>query len=260
VLGSDVAGVVVALGEGVTSFAVGDRVFGFDDARWGGHAELAVQRVDRGLAVIPDGTSFAEAVSTVEGTHYADAFLRSLRLGPRHRVLVNGATGAIGVAATQLVKRTGAHVTAVCEGEHAELVRSLGADVVIDRTREDFTRSNETYDVVLDAVGKSSFWRCKRLLVPKGTYVSSDLGPKSSNPLLALVTPWFGGRRVRFPIPGKPTPEEFRRLAGLLADGGIKPVIDRRYALDEIPDAYRYVESGRKIGTVVIDLERATSG
>ncbi|MGZ8579527.1 MAG: NAD(P)-dependent alcohol dehydrogenase, partial [Actinomycetota bacterium] len=172
-------------------------------------------------------------------------------------VLVNGATGAIGSAAVQLLKHLGANVTAVCDTEHLELVRALGADRVIDYREEDFTLDGQTYDVVLDAVGKSSFGRCKRLLKPGGIYSSSDLGPLSLNPLLALVTPLFGGKRVMFPIPPKFDQELATWFKRLLASGDFRPVIDRRYPLDQIVEAYRYVETGQKIGNVVITVDPA---
>jgi NADPH:quinone reductase-like Zn-dependent oxidoreductase len=126
---------------------------------------------------------------------------------------------------------------------------------VVDYTAEDFTRDAQTYDVVLDAVGKSSFARCRRLLRPRGTYVSSDLGPLSQNPVLALVTPLFGGRKVRFPIPVQRDPAAvMRQLRDLLASGAFRPLVDRRYPLDQIVEAYRYVEGGQKVGSVVITV------
>jgi len=155
------------------------------------------------------------------------------------------------------VKRLGAEVTAVCNTEHVELVRGLGADRVIDYTAEDFTKDERTYDVVLDAVGKSSFGRCKRLLKPRGIYLSSDLGRLSQNPILALITPLLGGRRVMFPIP-RDNQEMVRYFKDLIASGAFKPVIDRRYPLDQIVEAYRYVETGQKIGNVVISVDPST--
>jgi NADPH:quinone reductase-like Zn-dependent oxidoreductase len=172
-------------------------------------------------------------------------------------VLVNGATGAIGSAGVQLLKRLGAIVTAVCATEHVELVRGLGADRVIDYTAEDFTKDRQTYDVVFDAVGKSSFGRCKRLLKPGGIYLSTDLGPLSLNPILALITPLFGGKEVMFPIPPKHDQKEMRDLKEMIESGEFKPVIDRQYRLDQIVEAYRYVETGQKIGNVVISVDPA---
>ena len=173
-------------------------------------------------------------------------------------MLVNGATGAIGSAAVQLLKSLGAVVTAVCDTQNVELVRGLGADRVIDYTAEDFTKDEQAYDVVLDAVGKSSFGRCKRLLKPGGIYLSSDLGPLSQNPILALVTPLVGGKKVMFPIPPKYRQEEVTRFKGMMESGAFKPVIDRRYPLEQIVEAYRYVETGQKIGNVVISVSPAS--
>jgi NADPH:quinone reductase-like Zn-dependent oxidoreductase len=170
-------------------------------------------------------------------------------------VLINGATGAIGSAAVQLVKNLGASVTAVCGTPHVELVKALGADRVIDNTAEDFIKDEQTYDVVFDAVGKSSFGRCKRLLQPRGIYLSSDLGPLSQNPFLALTTPLFGGKKVMFPIPPRRDREGVRQFRNLIEAGTFAPVIDRRYPLDQIVEAYRYVETGQKIGNVVISVD-----
>ena len=149
-------------------------------------------------------------------------------------------------------------MTAVCDTKHLGLVTGLGADRVIDYTADDFTRDTQTYDVVLDAVGKSSFGRCKRLLKPHGIYVSGDFGPVAQNPILALITPLFGGKRVMFPIP-RDDQEMARYFKGLLESGAFKPVIDRRYRLDQIVEAYTYVETGQKIGNVVISMEASTS-
>jgi NADPH:quinone reductase-like Zn-dependent oxidoreductase len=152
------------------------------------------------------------------------------------------------------LKTLGANVTAVCDTEHLELVRGLGADRVIDYTADDFTKDEQRYDVVLDAVGKSSFGRCKRLLKPGGIYLSSDLGPLAQNPILALITPLLRGRRVGFPIP-RDDQEMARYFKGLLESGAFRPVIDRWYRLDQIVEAYTYVETGQKIGNVVISVE-----
>ena len=175
-------------------------------------------------------------------------------------MLINGATGAIGSAAVQLVKNLGATMTAVCGTPHVELVRALGADRVIDNTAEDFTKDEQTYDVVFDAVGKSSFGRCKRLLQPHGIYLSSDLGPLSQNPFLALITPLFGGKKVMFPIPPKHDQQGVRHFRELIESGTFTPVIDRRYRLDQIVEAYRYVETGQKVGNVVISVDPGSSG
>jgi NADPH:quinone reductase-like Zn-dependent oxidoreductase len=254
VLGNEFAGEVEAVGGEVTSFKAGDRVFGFNGDSFGAHAEYLVMAEDGPLATMPAGLTYEEAAPSTEGSHYARSAIRSAKVQRGQDVLVNGATGAIGSAAVQLLKALGANVTAVCDTANLELVRGLGAGRVIDYTAEDFTRDEQTYDVVLDAVGKSSFGRCRRLLRPGGTYLSTDLGPLSQNPLLALVTPLFGGRKVRFPLP-----RQDRRMVAyfkeLIESGAFRPVVDRRYPLDQIVEAYRYVETGQKLGNVVITVE-----
>jgi len=255
VLGNEFAGEVEAVGSGVTSFEVGDRVFGFNGTRFGAHAEYMAMPEDGLLATIPANLTYEEAVPSTEGSQYALSLIRNAKVQRGQDVLVNGATGAIGSAAVQLLKHLGAEVTAVCDTRNVELVKRLGADRVIDYTAEDFTKDEQTYDVVLDAVGKSSFGRCRRLLRPRGIYLSTDLGPLSQNPILALVTPLLGGRKVTFPIPKKPDREMARYFKELIESGAFKPVIDRRYPLDQIVEAYRYVETGQKIGNVVISVE-----
>jgi NADPH:quinone reductase-like Zn-dependent oxidoreductase len=253
VLGNEFAGVVEAVGGGVTTFEVGDRVFGFSGTSFGAHAEYLAIPEDGLIATMPADLTFEEAAPGTEGSQYALSMIRTAKVQGGQDVLVNGATGAIGSAAVQLLKSFGAHVTAVCGTENLELVKGLGADRVIDYTAEDFTKDEQRYDAVLDAVGKSSFGRCRRLLKPRGTYLSSDLGPLSQNPFLALVTPLFGGRKVRFPIPTqRDRAMVMRFLKELIESGAFMPLIDRRYPLDEIVEAYRYVETGQKLGNVVI--------
>jgi NADPH:quinone reductase-like Zn-dependent oxidoreductase len=257
ILGSEFAGVVESVGVAVTSFGVGDRVFGFSEGRWGAHAEFLTIPEDGPVTTMPDGFAFEEVAPSTEGSHYADNIIRAAAIRHGHDVLVNGATGAIGSAAVQLLRHLGANVTATCAGKHADLVRSLGADRLIDYTREDFTRDAHTFHAVLDSVGKSSFGRCRRLLKPGGTYVSTDLGPWSQNPVLALVTPIGGGRKVRFPIPRKQNQARMQRMREMLESGAFRPVVDRTYSLDQIVEAYRYVETGQKIGNVVIIVAAA---
>jgi NADPH:quinone reductase-like Zn-dependent oxidoreductase len=253
VLGNEFAGQVEAVGAGVTAFEVGDRVFGFSGTVFGAHAEYLTMPEDGMLATMPAGLSYEEAAPSTEGSLYALSAIRTAKLQRGQSVLVNGATGAIGSAAVQLLRGTGAEVTAVCGTEHVELVRGLGADRVIDYTAEDFTRDGQRYDVVFDAVGKSSFGRCRRLLKPGGIYLSTDLGPLSLNPVLALVTPLFGGRRVRFPIP-RQDQGTVVYVKERIESGTFRPITDRRYRLDQIVEAYRYVETGRKVGSVVISV------
>lgn len=255
ILGNEFAGEVEAIGRAVTSFKIGDRVFGYSGTRFGAHAEYMSIPEGATLAIIPDGLSYEEAAPSTEGSHYALAMIRRTKIGAGQSVLVFGATGAIGSAAVQLAKNVGAGVTAWCATQHLELVKGLGADRVIDYTVEDFTKDEQKYDVVIDAVGKSTFDRCKRLLKPGGAYVSSDVGPHWENVLFALTTPLFGGKKVVFPIPTDDAAMA-RWFKDLIASGGFTPVIDRRYPLDEIVEAYRYVETGQKTGNVVISIAR----
>ena len=254
ILGNEFAGAVEAVGRGVTAFEVGDRVFGYNGTRFGAHAEYLAMPEDGSLATIPADLTYDEAAASTEGSNYALSLIMKAKLRRGQDVLVYGATGAIGSAAVQLLKHLGANVTAVCASEHLELVRGLGADRVIDYTAGDFTKDEQRYDVVLDAVGKSSFGPCKRLLKPRGIYLSSDLGPLSQNPILALITPLLRGKKVMFPIP-RDNQEMVRYFKELLESGEFKPLIDRRYRLDEIVEAYRYVETGQKVGNVVISVE-----
>ena len=256
VLGTEYAGVVEAVGSGVTTFAVGDRVFGYNEGAFGTHAEYLSVPHGGAIATMPGGVTFEEAAPGTEGAHYALAFLRTAGVRAGQDVLVHGATGGIGSAAVQLLKHRGAIVTAVCDTAHLELVKGLGADRVVDYTAQDFTRDEQRYDAVFDAVGKSTFGRCKRLLKPGGVYLSSELGPWCQNLLLPLVTPVFRGRKVKFPFP-KQDQEMVRYFRDLMEAGEFRPVIDRRYPLEQIVDAYRYVETGRKIGNVVITVDHS---
>jgi NADPH:quinone reductase-like Zn-dependent oxidoreductase len=257
ILGCEFAGDVEAVGPHVTAFSVGDRVFGYDDAGWGGHAQYKTVSERRMVTTIPAGLSYEHAAVSTEGAHYALRHVRALRVGDGTSVLVHGATGAIGTAAVQLLKHAGAHVVATSTTANVALVRALGADVVVDWEREDFTALPDRFGVVLDAVGKSSFGACRRLLRDGGVYVSTDLGPKAQNPILALAGPALRAlhaKRVAFPLPrtGKEVIEFLRQR---LERGELTPVIDRTYALDEIVEAFRYVETGRKTGNVVVVVD-----
>lgn len=253
ILGCEFAGEIEAVGTHVSAFKPGDQVFGFNDTKFGGHAEYLTLPEDCAIATIPEKLSYTEAVPITEGAHYALCNLRAAKLERGQRILINGATGAIGSAAVQLSKHFGAEVTAVCSTPHVDLVKSLGADVVIDYTREDFTRLDKQFDIVFDAVGKSSFGKCKPLLKNKGIYMSTELGYLSQNPFLAIITPLLGGKKVLFPLPSI-SKEDVLFLKRLVETGEFKPVIDRTYPLEQIVEAYRYVETGMKTGNVVINV------
>ncbi len=254
ILGTEFAGVVESAGTDVTAFEAGERVFGYLEGRFGAHAEYLTVPDDASVTTMPPNLNFDQAAASFEGAHYALANIRRAKIRSGQDVLVHGGTGGIGSAAIQLLVGLGANVTATCSTPHVGLVQSLGAGRVIDYTIVDFTRDERRYDVVFDAVGKSSFLRCKRLLKPKGVYLSSELGPFPQNPILAVITPLFGGKKVLFPFP-KHDQEMVKYIKGLIESGDFKPVIDRRYRLDEILEAYRYVEAGHKIGNVVIRVE-----
>jgi NADPH:quinone reductase-like Zn-dependent oxidoreductase len=253
ILGSELAGEVEAAGKDVASFKQGDQVFGLSGLHFGAHAEYVCLPEEAAIAARPANMDYEEAAAVCDGAMLAIAFIRRTNRQEGQRVLVNGASGSIGSAAVQLAKYYGAEVTAVCNTRNLELVRSLGADAVIDYTREDFTRDGQTYDAVFDAVGKSSFRRCSSLLKKGGIYLSSDLGFLAQNPLLALWTPGIGGKRIKFPIP-KASKKDVCFFKELVEAGRYKAVIDRRYPLDRIVEAYRYVETGQKTGNVVITV------
>lgn len=252
-LGCEFAGEVTAIGSSVTRFKIGDRVFGFNDGRFGGHAEYTVAGENDAVALIPENISYETAAALTEGGHYALCDLRAAKIGPGQRWLINGGTGAIGSAAIQLAKYFGAEVTAVCAGPQMELVRSLGPDKVIDYTAQDFTQLPEKFDVVFDAVGKRSFGECKPILTEKGMYMSTELGPNSENPFLGLLSPFMSGKKVLFPIPFI-NQKDVEFLGALAASRQFTPLIDRKYPLEQIVDAYNYVETGMKIGNVIITL------
>jgi NADPH:quinone reductase-like Zn-dependent oxidoreductase len=255
IMGTEFAGEVTAVGRSVRSFAIGDRVFGYNEGAFGAHAEYVSVPADGSVATVPAGMTFEQVAAGTEGAHYALAFIRHAGTRAGHDVLVYGASGAIGSAAVQLLKSLGATVTAVCGTTNLALVTDLGADRVVDYTVDDFTHDEQTYDAVFDAVGKSTFGRCRRLLKPAGVYVSAELGPWAQNVVLGLVTPLLPGRTVRFPFP-RHNQAIVRRLRELMESGGFTPVIDRRYPLDQIVEAYRYVEAGQKVGNVVITVVR----
>ena len=251
IVGTELAGEVEAVGAAVTEFGVGGRVFGL---RSGANAELVCVREAGALAHIPAGMSFEEAAALSDGSSIAQACLRPADLRAGRSILIYGASGAIGTAAIQLAKARGARVTAVCNAKNVELVRSLGADEVIDYEQEDFTKRGETYDVIFDAVGKHSFRRSRRSLKPGGTYVETDLGFMYHVPFLALLTRVIGSKRVTLSIP-KYTKEDVLHVKELVEAGRYRPVIDRIYPLEDVVEATRYVETGQKTGNVVLTLD-----
>jgi NADPH:quinone reductase-like Zn-dependent oxidoreductase len=260
VLGSEYAGVVVGLGGDVTSYAVGDRVFGFVDGHPGAHAELVAVAADGLVARVPTGWDLVDAAPGMEGAHYAHAFLRVTGVGPGDRALVHGATGGIGTAAVQLLKARDVAVTAVCDQlppARPDLLTELGAAHVVHHDGDGWVDLvGSGFDAVLDATGHTSFGAARRLLRPGGSYVSSELGRGGQNVLLAAAGPLarvLGRRHVRFPLPHEDA-ELAAHLSQLMAAGDYRPVVDRTYPFDELREAYAYVDTGRKVGNVVVTL------
>ncbi len=252
VLGLDFAGVVDEVGAGVTTFARGDRVFGMAPGGVGAHADYLCVPADGSIARVPARVRLAEAV-VCEGVWYAKTYVDAFGLGPGHRIMVYGASGAIGTAAVQLAKSRGAEVTAVVDTKNLELARSLGADRVVDYTTEDYTRVDDSLDFVLDAVGKADYYQARRLLKPTGVFSASDFGPRNQNFWLWLRSPWMRTRRFIFPLPKKPK-AAVDTAAALLEGGELRAVVDRSYALEDVVEAYRYVETGQKTGIVVLEV------
>jgi NADPH:quinone reductase-like Zn-dependent oxidoreductase len=250
-LGCEFSGIIEEVGKEVTGFKIGDKVFGYNDETFGGHAEYLTIAEDKAIATIPGNLTFTEAAPISEGAHYALCNIRASKIKRGQKVLVYGATGAIGSSAVQLLKHFGVSVTAVCNTKNVELLKTLGADRVIDYQTQNFTQTEEKYHFIFDAVGKTSFKECKSLLTEKGIYVSTELGKNAENVFLALVTPLFGKRKVIFPIPTI-NKQDLHFLKELIENGEYKPVIDKAYRLEQIADAYKYVESGQKTGNVIL--------
>jgi NADPH:quinone reductase-like Zn-dependent oxidoreductase len=255
--GMQLAGEVEAAGKNVTRFRIGDPVFGSTGLQLGAYAEYACLKETAALAPKPSNMSYAEAAAVVEGGVTALPFLRETTILRRgQKILINGASGAVGTAAVQLAKYFGAEVTAVCGAANAGLVKSLGADRVVDYSREDFTARGETYDVIFDAVAKSSFPRCRRSLADGGVYLTTVPIPKEL--MYMAWTSLTGGKRAKFAAmglrPDRKKREDLLFLKGLIEAGKLKAVIDKTYPLERTGEALRYVLSGHKRGNVVIEV------
>ena len=252
ILGTELAGEVEAVGAAVHEFGVGDHVFGTTSTfRFGTHAEFICMQESAPLAHKPAGMSFEEAAAVCDGVILALMGLRAAGLRKGQKIVIYGASGSIGTAGVQLARYFEADVTAVCNTKNLELVRSLGADRVIDYTQEDFTKNGETYDVIFDAVGKHSFRRCRDSLKQGGIYVATD---GLRNLILALWTPRLGGKKVMFPIPPRYTKKDVLFLKELIETGRYRAVIDRRYPLEAVVEATTYVETKQKTGNVVLTI------
>ncbi len=251
--GTDFAGEIVAVGNQVNRFKVGDRVMGFRDEGLSSQAEFVAVPKDSAVRLIPDNITYVKAAASMEGAHYALNFINKVDFKPGQKVLINGATGAIGSSSLQFLKEKDLVITAVGNTKNLALLKSLGADRVIDYTKTDFTSEKKSYDFIFDAVGKSTFGKCKKLLKKNGVYISSELGPYSQNPFLALLTPFLGGKTVKFPIPSN-IKKSLDIIIPHLKSGAFKPVIDRSYPLEAIDKAYTYVQSGQKTGNVILEI------
>ncbi len=254
VTGTDFAGIVVDKGSNVDQFEICDQVYGFFDQGLSSHAEYVAVSTKKAILKKPENVTFEQAASSLEGAHYAFYFLKDLKLNAGDRVLINGGTGAIGNAAVQFLRHFNVSVTVTCETEFVEVLNSQGAEKVIDYRKEDFTTINEQFDYVLDAVGKSSFGKCKPLLKSNGIYISSELGENWQNPFLALISPFMLGKKVKFPVPYS-AKRSMLFINKLVLSGEFVPLIDRRYRFEDIAEAYHYVQSGQKKGNVVITFD-----
>jgi NADPH:quinone reductase-like Zn-dependent oxidoreductase len=260
ILGSELAGEIEAIGKDVKTFKPGDQVFGLSALNFGAHAEYICLPETGSITTKPANISYNEAAAVCDGLLLAITYIRKIDFTKERKILINGASGSIGSACVQLAKYYGAEITAVCNTRNLEIVKLLGAYEVIDYTKEDFTKNGKLYDVVIDSVGKSSFFRCKKILKPGGVFFSTDLGYLSQNIFLALLTPIFSnltgrktGKKVKFPIP-KDSKEDIVFFKELIEAGKYKAVIDRNYPLEKIVEATKYVETGQKVGNVVITL------
>lgn len=253
ILGSEFAGEIEATGSAVTTFKKGDAVFGLSTYHFGTHAEYLCMKESGSIALKPANMTYEQAAAVCDGLMLAKNIMRKIDFSKQQHILINGASGSIGSAAVQLAKYYGATITAVCNTRSLGLIKSLGADEVIDYTKEDFTKTGRHYDVVFDAVGKSSFSKCRKILKPYGVYFSTELGYLSANIFLALFTPLFSRKKVKFPIPTD-SKADIIFFKEIIEAGKYKAVIDRTYTLEQIPDATRYVETGEKTGNVVITV------
>ncbi len=254
-LGEELAGEVEAVGKDVKLFKKGDDVFGTAGPGFGANAEYICIPEDGVLTIKPTNMTYEEAASSVDGFLTALPFLRDKgNIQSGQKVLINGASGSVGAAAVQIAKYFGAEVAGVCSASNLEMVKSLGADSVIDYTTEDFTKNGETYDIIFDAVGKLSFSRCKSSLKENGIFLEAGIGLAIFPQI--LLTSIIGGKKAKIATTGlRPASERTKDLIflkELIETGKIKPVIDRRYPLEQIAEAHRYVDKGHKKGNVAI--------
>jgi NADPH:quinone reductase-like Zn-dependent oxidoreductase len=253
-LGCEFSGVVEEVGSNVRKFKPGDRVFGFDDKKFGGFAEYKVINENKMIETVPDNISLEHAAVSLEGAHYDLFYIYKIPKSKKTKIFVNGATGAIGSAAVQLLKAEGYYVEASCTTKEIRTVEKMGADKVIDWETQDITKVASKCDIYFDAVGKSAFKHAREILKPGGLYMSSELGPHGQNPIYALLNPIqriFTRRNISFPLP-QTRSLEAQTIRKHLEMRTFMPLIDRKYEMKDIPKAFEYVESGQKVGNVLI--------
>lgn len=256
--GTDFAGVVESVGSKVKDFKKGDKIFGFNDEGLGSHAQYFVINQSEAIAKIPDNYSFEQAAASLEGPHYAYNFLNKVKTLKGKKILVYGATGGIGSAMVQMLKYQGVEVDAVANTKNMEVIKALGPGHVFNYEKEDFTETKNKYDIVFDAVGKSSFGACKPLLNKKGVYISSELGDWSQNIFYSLFAPilsiFSNGKKVLFPLPNN-VKRSLDFMIEIIEAGQFSPLIDKTYEMHEIAEAFKFVDSGQKTGNVILNLK-----
>lgn len=251
ILGKEFAGKVEAVGKNIKSFNPGDKVFGLTGDNFGAHAEYVCIPENGAIATKPYNMNYEDAAAVCDGAMIALSCLRKANLISGQKILIYGASGSIGTSAVQLAKYFGADVTAVCNTKNLEIVKSLGADRIIDFTKDDFTRNSQTYDIVFNAVGKSTYLKYKNSLNQNGIYITTDLGYFWQDVLFVLLTAKSKGKKALLAIPVE-TKENVLYLKMIIEEGKYKAVIDRRYSLEQIVEATKYVETEQKTGNVVI--------
>jgi len=253
ITGTDFSGEVVQVGEQITKFKIGDKVWGLNDEGISSHAEYVCLKEKHNVDHMPANMSFEEAPACLEGAHYAINFLNKVTLNKGQTVLVNGAAGGIGTAIVQLLKIQGLKISVVCETKDIPLLKSLGASDAIDYTKEEVMDSKNQFDFVFDMIGNYSFKDWKTLLSQKGIFISSELGPNNSFPFLALTTKFFSSQKVKFPMPLN-IKRSMEIIKKHITDGNFKAVIDRTYPFEEISHAFAYVIKGFKTGNVIVKI------
>lgn len=248
VLGSEFSGEVAEMGNNVKNFKVGDAVFGISTEKFGAHAEFISISEDDTIAHKPTNLTYEEATCILEGPYLALNYLEKVKIKKGDRILINGASGSIGSSGVQLAKYFGAEVTAVTNTKNIQLAYDLGATTVIDYTKNDFTKIEDKFDFVFDAVGKSSLFKCKNIMKENAIYFSTELGFMYQNVFLPLFS-----KKIIFPIP-KVDKEQILLFKKMAESGDLKAVIDRKYPFNQLKEAHRYVELGQKTGSVVINM------